>query len=207
MKKNITIKNIDVDLYNQIKQRAEAEAVSVSDFITSLFTKELSETTDKDQSEKIEKYIAEIQFQREKREKALEELESFKKENNLLKSNLALRTEIFESSQRELEATKQKLKVTEEEIEAYKDQEEQILTITSGEIRVPFDELELALLNFVCERETQRVNNEITPEKLLNKMFVNHAVKGDMYFFKQPTRAEINQLKENLEKQKEYGEE
>lgn len=207
MKKNITIKNIDVDLYNQIKAKAESEAVSVSDFITSLFTKELSETTDKDQSEKIEKYIAEIQFQREEREKALEELESFKKENNLLKSNLALKTQKFESSQRELEATKQKLKVTEEEIQAYKDQAEQILTITSGEIRVPFDELELALLNFVCERETKRVNEEITPEKLLNKMFVNHAVKGDMYFFKQPTRAEIYKLKENLEKQKEYGEE
>lgn len=192
-KKNITIKNIDVDLYNQIKAKAEAEAVSVSDFITSLFTKELSEVPSEDQSEEIEKYIAEIQFQREEREKALEELESFKKENNLL--------------QQDNYDLGEKNKQLQTQLQAYKDQEKQILTITSGEIRVSFNELELALLNFVCERETKRVNKEITPEKLLNKMFVNHAVKGDMYFFKQPTRAEINQLKENLEKQKEYGEE
>ena len=182
MKKNITIKNIDVDLYNQIKQRAEAEAVSVSDFITSLFTKELSEVPSEDQSEEIEKLNAE-----------LEKLENFKKENNLLHQ------ENYDLSE--------KIKQLQTQLQAYKDQEEQILTITSGEIRVSFDELELALLNFVCERETKRVNEEITPEKLLNKMFVNHAVKGDMYFFKQPTRAEIYQLKEKLEKQKEYGEE
>lgn len=184
-KKNITIKNIDVDLYNQIKAKAESEAVSVSDFITSLFIKELSEVS----SEEKEKLIAEL----EKLKKALEDLENFKKENNLL-------------HQKNYDLSEEN-KQLQTQLQAYKDNEEQILTITSGEIRVPFDELELALLNFVCERETNRVNQEITPEKLLNKMFVNHAVRGDMYFFKQPTRAEINQLKENLEKQKEYGEE
>ncbi len=203
MKKNITIKNIDVDLYNQIKQRAEAEAVSVSDFITSLFTKELSEVPSKDQSEeiitlkaekeKVEEFLKALKTQLEEKENALEEIENFKKEYNLLHQ------ENYDLSE--------KNKQLQTQLQAYKDQEEQILTITSGEIRVSFDELELALLNFVCERETKRVNQEITPEKLLNKMFVNHAVKGDMYFFKQPTRAEIYQLKENLEKQKKYGEE
>lgn len=183
MKKNITIKNIDVDLYNQIKQRAEAEAISVSDYVTEIFENSLNYTEKNKEILEKNKEISE----------RIKELEEALKENNLL--------------QQENYELGEKIKQLQTQLQAYKDQEEQILTITSGEIRVPFDELELALLNFVCERETKRVNEEITPEKLLNKMFVNHAVKGDMYFFKQPTRAEITQLKENLEKQKEYGEE
>lgn len=182
-KKNITIKNIDVDLYNQIKAKAEENALSISDYVTEIFENSLNFT-------EKNKEILEKNKELSGKNKELEE--AFK-ENNLL--------------QQENYDLGEKIKQLQTQLQAYKDQEEQILTITSGEIRVPFDELELALLNFVCKRETKRVNEEITPEKLLNKMFVNHAVKGDMYFFKQPTRAEITQLKENLEKQKEYGEE
>lgn len=183
-KKNITIKNIDVDLYNQIKAKAEENALSISDYVTEIFENYLNFTEKNKELSEKNKEISE-------RIKELEEALEENKQNSI-----------------QIQARdSEKIKQLQTQLQAYKDQEEQILTITSGEIRVPFDELELALLNFVCERETKRVNEEITPEKLLNKMFVNHAVKGDMYFFKQPTRAEITQLKENLEKQKEYGEE
>lgn len=191
MKKNITIKNIDVDLYNQIKAQAESEAISVSDYVTEIFENSLNYTEKNKEILEKNKELSEKNKEISERIKELEEALEENKQN-------CIQIQARDS---------EKIKQLQTQLQAYKDQEEQILTITSGEIRVPFDELELALLNFVCERETKRVNEEITPEKLLNKMFVNHAVKGDMYFFKQPTRAEIYQLKENLEKQKEYGEE
>lgn len=191
MKKNITIKNIDVDLYNQIKAQAESEAISVSDYVTEIFENSLNYTEKNKEILEKNKELSEKNKEISERIKELEEALEENKQN-------CIQIQARDS---------EKIKQLQTQLQAYKDQEEQILTITSGEIRVPFNELELALLNFVCERETKRVNKEITPEKLLNKMFVNHAVKGDMYFFKQPTRAEITQLKENLEKQKEYGEE
>ena len=60
------------------------------------------------------------------------------------------------------------------------------------------DDLERALIYFICERESKRVSKEIYPGQLLKAMFVNYSIKGDAYFFKHPTRSEILKLKEKL---------
>lgn len=198
MKKAITIPKIEEHLYNRVKEKAEATNQSVSDYVSYLFSHADDIYSNKESldelKEEIETKNITISEQANRiitLEKIVESNENYDKENNLLKSNLALTTQKFESSQKELEATKQKLKVTEEE-------NEQFLKIDPNKITVEFNDLERSLIYFICERESKRVGKEINPGQLLKAMFVNYSIKGDSYFFKHPTRSEILKLKEKL---------
>lgn len=198
MKKSITIPKIEEQLYNRVKEKAEATNQSVSDYVSYLFSHADDIYSNKESldelKEEIEAKNITISEQANRiitLEKIVESNENYDKENNLLKSNLALTTQKFESSQKELEATKQKLKVTEEENEKF-------LKIDPNKITVELDDLERSLIYFICERESKRVGKEINPGKLLKAMFVNYSIKGDSYFFKHPTRSEILKLKEKL---------
>lgn len=204
MKKAITIPKIEEQLYNRVKEKAEATNQSVSDYVSYLFSHADSIYSNKDNEVKLDELNEEIETKNitiseqanriKDLENKVESNENFEKENNLLKSNLALMTQKFESSQKELEATKQKLKVTEEE-------NEQFLKIDPNKITVEFDDLERSLIYFICERESKRVGEEINPGRLLKAMFVNYSIKGNSYFFKHPTRREILELKEKLNKE------
>lgn len=202
MKKAITIPKIEEHLYNRVKEKAEATNQSVSDYVSYLFSHADDIYSNKESLDELKEEIEvknitiSEQVNRIKDlENKVESNENFVKENNLLKSNLALTTQKFESSQKELEAIKQKLKVTEEE-------NEQFLKIDPNKITVEFDDLERSLIYFICERESKRVGKEINPGKLLKAMFVNYSIKGDSYFFKHPTRSEILKLKEKIKYRK-----
>lgn len=198
MKKAITIPKIEEQLYNRVKEKAEATNQSVSDYVSYLFSHANDIYSNKESLDKLKEEIEAKNITISEQanriitlEKIVESNENYNKENNLLKSNLALTTQKFESSQKELEATKQKLKVTEEE-------NEQFLKIDPNKITVEFNDLERSLIYFICERESKRVGKEINPGQLLKAMFVNYSIKGDSYFFKHPTRSEILKLKEKL---------
>ena len=173
MKKSITIPKIEEELYNNVKAKAEENNKSVSDYVSSLFEKSLNPDINEEKDNQSE----EIQ-------KLQEEIEKFNIENNALHQE----NREFRDKLKELE---QRLKATEEE-------NEQFLKIDPNKITVEFDDLERALIYFICERESKRVGKEIYPNQLLKAMFVNYSIKGDSYFFKHPTRSEILELKKKL---------
>lgn len=191
MKKAITIPKIEEQLYNRVKEKAEATNQSVSDYVSYLFSHADDIYSNKESldelKEEIETKNITISEQANKikdLENIVESNENFEKENNLLQQ------ENYELSEK-IKELEQKLKVTEEE-------NEQFLKIDPNKITVEFNDLERSLIYLICERESQRVNKEITPGKLLRSMFVNYTIKGDFYFFKIPSRREILKLKEKL---------
>lgn len=191
MKKPITIPKIEEQLYNRVKEKAEATNQSVSDYVSYLFShaddiysnkKSLDELKEEIETKNIT--ISEQANRIKNLETIVESNENYNKENNLLQQ------ENYDLSEK-IKELEQRLKATEEE-------NEQFLKIDPNKITVELDDLERALIYLICERESQRVNKEITPGKLLRSMFVNYTIKGDFYFFKIPSRREILKLKENL---------
>ena len=191
MKKSITIPKIEEHLYNRVKEKAEATNQSVSDYVSYLFSHADDIYSNKESlnelKEEIETKNITISEQANRiitLEKIVESNENYDKKNNLLQQ------ENYDLSEK-IKQLEQKLKVTEEE-------NEQFLKIDPNKITVELDDLERALIYFICERESKRVSKEIYPGQLLKAMFVNYSIKGDAYFFKHPTRSEILKLKEKL---------
>ena len=60
---------------------------------------------------------------------------------------------------------------------------------------------EYALINFVAEKETQRLSEEINPCDILRTMFIEYSLRGSEWFFPYPKRKEIEMLKEKLKNQ------
>jgi predicted nucleic acid-binding Zn-ribbon protein len=191
MKKAITIPKIEEQLYNRVKEEAEAKNQSISDYVSYLFSHADDIYSNKESldelKEKIETKNITISEQANKikdLENKVESNENFEKENNQLQQ------ENYELSEK-IKELEQKLKATEEE-------NEQFLTVDPNKITVELDDLERLLIYFVCERESKREGEEITPCKLLRSMFVNYSLKGGFYFFKIPTRKELLELKKKL---------
>ena len=183
MKKAITIPKIEEQLYNRVKEKAEATNQSVSDYVSSLFEKELNEETDEESKELLEK--------NKEFSERIKELEYCLSEKQQYCLQLQKQLEAYEEQEELLLQLQKQLKATEEE-------NEQFLKIDPNKITVEFDDLERALIYFICERESKRVGKEIYPNQLLKAMFVNYSIKGDSYFFKHPTRSEILELKKKL---------
>lgn len=191
MKKAITIPKIEEQLYNRVKEKAEATNQSVSDYVSYLFSHADDIYSNKESLDELKEEIeaknitiSEQANRIKNLENKVESNEKFEKENNQLQQ------ENYDLSEK-IKELEQRLKVTEEE-------NEQFLKIDPNKITVELDDLERSLIYLICERESQRVNKEITPGKLLRSMFVNYTIKGDFYFFKIPSRREILKLKENL---------
>ena len=60
---------------------------------------------------------------------------------------------------------------------------------------------ETALLNRVCEKESKRLNQTVTPATLLLTMFRNYTIKGEMWFFPIPKNSELKELKAAIEEE------
>ena len=191
MKKAITIPKIEEQLYNRVKEKAEATNQSVSDYVSYLFSHADDIYSNKESLDELKEEIGAKNMSISEQANRIKNLENIVESNeNYDKKNNLLQQENYDLSEK-IKQLEQKLKVTEEE-------NEQFLKIDPNKITVEFDDLERLLIYFICERESKRVGKEINPGQLLKAMFVNYSIKGDAYFFKHPTRSEILKLKEKL---------
>lgn len=207
MKKPITIPNVDIELYDALKERCKQDGTSISTYFNSLLAgqtpttdenkkiKELTAQTVQltEQLARAKRYIAEQEKEQSKHADEYTELEVENKKlldyNDELKQNQT-------AKDAELEEAKKALETLKNQIESLRK------TSSDDGVFVELSPLELALINYVAESEQARhKDNSITPAGLLKAMFVNYTIHGDMYFFPHPSRSTLRELKAKIEAQ------
>lgn len=209
MKKPITIPNVDIELYDALKERCKQDGTSISTYFNSLLAgqsaapatdenkkiKELTAQTVQltEQLARAKRYIAEQEKEQSKHADEYTELEVENKKlldyNDELKQNQT-------AKDAELEEAKKALETLKNQIESLRK------TSSDNGVFVELSPLELALIEHVASKERERCkDNNITPAGLLKAMFVNYTIHGDMYFFPHPSRSTLRDLKAEIEAQ------
>lgn len=204
MKKNITIPNVDTELYEAVKERCREDGTSISAYFNSLLAgqapaadenKKIKELTAQivqltEQLARVKRYIVEEEKEQSKRADEYTELEVENKK--LLDYNDELKLDLT-AKNAELEEAKTAL-------ETMKTQIESLRASSDDGVFVALTPLELALIKHVAEKEQARHEDKsITPSSLLKAMFVNYTIHGDMYFFPHPSKAILRALKAQVE--------
>lgn len=207
MKKPITIPNVDIELYDALKERCKQDGTSISTYFNSLLA---GQTPTTDESKKIKeltaqtvqlteqlarakRYIVEQEKEQSKHADEYTELEVENKKlldyNDELKQNQT-------AKDAELEEAKKALETLKNQIESLRK------TSSDNGVFVELSPLELALIEHIASKEQERrKDNNITPAGLLKAMFVNYTIHGDMYFFPHPSRSTLRDLKAKIEAQ------
>lgn len=207
MKKPITIPNVDIELYDALKERCKQDGTSISTYFNSLLAgqtpttdenkkiKELTAQTVQltEQLARAKRYIVEQEKEQSKHADEYTELEVENKKlldyNDELKQNQT-------AKDAELEEVKKALETLRNQIESLRK------TSSDNGVFVELSPLELALIEHVATKERERrKDNNITPAGLLKAMFVNYTIHGDMYFFPHPSRSTLRDLKAKIEAQ------
>lgn len=195
MKKPITIPNVDIELYENIKEHCKQEGTSISTFFNSMLA---SATLSKEEAEnkKIKELTAQTvqlteQLAQAKRYIVEQEIKNKKllDDNDELKQNQT-------AKDAELEEAKKALETLKNQIESLRK------TSSDNGVFVELSPLEVALIEHIATKERERrKDNNITPAGLLKAMFVNYTIHGDMYFFPHPSRSTLRDLKAKIEAQ------
>lgn len=214
MKKPITIPNVDIELYEALKERCRQDGTSISTYFNSLLA------GGQDESTKVAELSKQLQENNEllnKRANTITELaKTIQQQKNTIaeQQSKIIDIEEYEVSGKALlnkaDELKQKLTAKDAELEeakkaleTLKNQIESLRKTSSDDgVFVELSPLELALINYVAESEQARhKDNSITPAGLLKAMFVNYTIHGDMYFFPHPSRSTLRDLKAKIEAQ------
>ena len=193
MKKPITIPNVDIELYDALKERCKQDGTSISTYFNSLLA---GQTPATDENKKIKELTAQTvqlteQLAQAKRYIVEQEIKNKKllDDNDELKQNQT-------AKDAELEEAKKALETLKNQIESLRK------TSSDNGVFVELSPLELALIEHVASKERERrKDNNITPAGLLKAMFVNYTIHGDMYFFPHPSRSTLRDLKAKIEAQ------
>lgn len=212
MKKNITIPNVDTDLYEAVKERCRQDGISISAYFNSLLA---GEAPTADESEKIKELTAQIVQLKTTLTKTERELAQANDEFNALKISYNEQENVCGEYEQEnkklldyndelkldLTAKDAELEEARNALETLKNQIESLRKTSSDDgVFVALTPLELALIKHVAEKEQARHEDKsITPSSLLKAMFVNYTIHGDMYFFPHPSKAILRALKAQVE--------
>lgn len=197
-KKAVTIPKVDDVVYDNIKKRCDKQGVPVGDFLREVLEKVSYDEEVSDVAESINTEL--LDELREENESLRQELSDAKAAAEL--SSATEKTE-FETKIKALEDEKRLL---ESQLEALQLQKNEEVKADKNTVKVGFSELEFALIRFISERERRRTGENITPASLLRDMFINYSIKGEMWFFKYPTRDEILMLKKQIEQKQNENE-
>lgn len=216
MKKPITIPNVDIELYENIKEHCKQEGTSISTFFNSMLA---SATLSKEEAEnkKIKELTEKIVQLKTTLSKTERELAQANDKFNALKTSYNEQETVCGEYEQEnkklldcnddlkmnLTAKDAELEVANTEVDILKNQIESLRKATSDNgVFVELSPLELALIEHVASKERERrKDNNITPAGLLKAMFVNYTIHGDMYFFPHPSRSTLRDLKAKIEAQ------
>ena len=193
MKKPITIPNVDIELYDALKERCKQDGTSISTYFNSLLA---GQTPATDENKKIKELTAQTvqlteQLAQAKRYIVEQEIKNKKllDDNDELKQNQT-------AKDAELEEAKKALETLKNQIESLRK------TSSDNGVFVELSPLEVALIEHIATKERERrKDNNITPAGLLKAMFVNYTIHGDMYFFPHPSRSTLRDLKAKIEAQ------
>ena len=195
MKKPITIPNVDIELYDALKERCKQDGTSISTYFNSLLAGQ-SAAPATDENKKIKELTAQtVQLTEQLAQAKRYIVEQEIKNKKLLDYNDELKQKLT-AKDAELEEAKKALETLKNQIESLRK------TSSDNGVFVELSPLELALIEHVASKERERrKDNNITPAGLLKAMFVNYTIHGDMYFFPHPSRSTLRDLKAKIEAQ------
>lgn len=204
MKKNITIPNVDTELYEAVKERCRQDGTSISTYFNSLLAGQAPAADEGEKIKELNEKIEQLKMTLSKTERKLEEANNsiaelqrdsdnadnvckeYEEENIKLTLNLTAKDAELEEAKKALETMKTQI--------------ESLRASSDDGVFVALTPLELALIKHVAEKEQARHEDKsITPSSLLKAMFVNYTIHGDMYFFPHPSRATLRALKAQVE--------
>lgn len=207
MKKNITIPNVDIELYDALKERCKQDGTSISTYFNSLLagqapageeSKKIKELTAQtvqltEQLARAKRYIVEQEKEQSKHADEYTELEVENKKlldyNDELKQNQTAKDAELEEAKKALETLKNQI--------------ESLRASSANSVTVPLSPLEYALINHVTAKESKKHKKDITPALLLKTMFSEYCIHGETWFFDFPKRSEIKALQKQIEENKE----
>lgn len=215
MKKPITIPNVDIELYDALKERCKQDGTSISTYFNSLLAGRQAPAGD--ENEKIKELTEKIVQLKTTLLKTERELAQANAEFNSLKTSYNEQETVcgeYEQENKKLHDYNDELKLdltakdaeleeAKKALETLKNQIESLRKTSSDDgVFVELSPLELALINYVAESEQARHKDDnITPAGLLKAMFVNYTIHGDMYFFPHPSHSTLRDLKAKIEAQ------
>ena len=217
MKKNITIPNVDTELYEAVKERCRQDGTSISTYFNSLLA---GQAPAADEGEKIKELTAQtVQLTERitKQNNTIVELEkTIREQKNTIAEQQSKITDIEEyevmgqTLLRKSEELEQKLAAKDTELEearnaleTMKTQTESLRASSTNSVTVPLSPLEYALINHVTAKESKKHKKDITPALLLKTMFSEYCIHGETWFFDFPKRSEIKALQKQIEENKE----
>lgn len=221
MKKNITIPNVDTELYEAVKERCREDGTSISAYFNSLLAgqnekplvmnpnKEITRLQDlvDEYSTKVAGLLQEHHEVSElltKRANTISELsKTIAEQKNTIaeqQSKIADLEELETAKDAELERVKQELEETHQ-------QNESLRTLSTNSVPVQLSPLEYALINHVAKKESTKHKKDITPALLLKTMFSEYCIHGETWFFDFPKRSEIKALQKQIENNNDTQEE
>lgn len=214
MKKNITIPNVDTELYEAVKERCRQDSMSISAYFNSLLA---GEAPTADESEKIKELTAQIVQLKTALTKTQQELSQANDEFNALKTSYNEQENVCGEYEQEnkklldyndelkldLTAKNAELEEVKTALETMKTQIESLRASSTNSVTVPLSPLEYALINHVTAKESKKHKKDITPALLLKTMFSEYCIHGETWFFDFPKRSEIKALQKQIEENKE----
>ena len=214
MKKNITIPNVDTELYEAVKERCRQDGTSISAYFNSLLA---GEAPAADESEKIKELTAQIVQLKTTLTKTQQELSQANDEFNALKTSYNEQETVCGEYEQEnkklldyndelkldLTAKTAELEEAKKALETMKTQNESLRASSNNSVSVPLSPLEYALIKHVTAKESKKHKKDITPALLLKTMFSEYCIHGETWFFDFPKRSEIKALQKQIEENKE----
>lgn len=221
MKKNITIPNVDSELYEAVKERCREDGTSISAYFNSLLAgqnekplvmnpnKEITRLQDlvDEYSTKVAELLQEHHEVSELLTKRADTISELSKTIAEQKNTIAEQQSKIADLE-ELETAKN-AELEEERIvnETLRTQIESLRASSTNSVTVQLSPLEYALINHVAKKESTKHKKDITPALLLKTMFSEYCIHGETWFFDFPKRSEIKALQKQIEENNDTQEE
>lgn len=196
--KSVTISGVDQNSFSALKEFVKSKNQTLSEWFNDIILS--PDTVDeriKELNQKIYTLESLVKAHEDSDGNTRTQMEEAKKNLSFEQFKVAQLTEqneVLESKIKEFESEKTELENKIAELEKSLAESK---TISAG-IQIEPTAFETALLNHICEKESKRLNQTVTPATLLLTMFRNYTIKGEMWFFPIPKNSELKELKEKV---------
>lgn len=224
MKKNITIPNVDTELYEAVKERCREDGTSISAYFNSLLAGQNEKPLVMNPNKEItrlqnlvDEYSTQVAGLLQEHHEVSELLTERANTISELSKTIAEQKKTIAEQQskiEKLEELEQKLTAKDAELEegrivngTLRTQIESLRASSTNSVTVQLSPLEYALINHVAKKESTKHKKDITPALLLKTMFSEYCIHGETWFFDFPKRSEIKALQKQIEENNDTQEE
>lgn len=196
--KSVTIPGIDQESFSALKEFVKSKNQTLSEWFNDIIlSPDKVDERIKELNQKIYTLESLVKAHEDSDGNTRTQMEEAKKNLSFEQFKVAQLTEqneVLESKIKEFESEKTELENKIAELEKSLAESK---TISAG-IQIEPTAFETALLNHICEKESKRLNQTVTPATLLLTMFRNYTIKGEMWFFPIPKNSALKELKEKV---------